>query len=598
MPNISNVFYWDIQTNNKVAFKDIDSIKTKYLIKCKEKNDKLIVEPFDETESVFKETKAWLFIAEIKKYYTNINEFKIKFKKDKEWDWHTFVKKENEDIELVGEDEEINDEEIIKPKNDKKTFMDKLKGLVGLSGTEKTVGTDGLSNINEIPNSVETSDTKQKNDLSSEQKIPLMKIYDYNKDNVNTFLSNGNEYSKYGKKSFDEYASITEMSDEEIDMLEDEDAYNQKYDEENIGTIRRKGMGELYAIQNLIPNGKRKEHEEMYNTIMEKLKIIYNTGKKINDKKVFNNLIMETVKSNESLAELALIYGRFLYKWNKNEGDKDIKGSKRFHEAMTSYFPEILSPFVILYNDKLNNKEPIIELKKKLNKNINDSLLSDAYIGYPISKSQTLFDSVIYFKSNNTYKCIRISTKGGKNGLGAEASIVGLKSYFYKKSLIEPEFFYSYRKNFDAYEYRDCYTDIMKWFASQSENNAIALKIISLLMLSTKTKYNDIIDAIYNKIAPKNKKNNISISNKASYIQEYMNSHEEFQDCVLLALKYASYDFAQLNFVESNLNPEQDFHYDIYIQYPAIFKGKIAFKLINGTNIHKLKFHIVGDNMK
>ena len=57
---------------------------------------------------------------------------------------------------------------------------------------------------------------------------------------------------------------------------------------------------------------------------------------------------------------------------------------------------------------------------------------------------------------------------------------------------------------------------------------------------------------------------------KGLIIQDYMNSHQEFKDCVLSALKYASYDFAQVNYKESG-SDDSDFHYDIFCSISSNF---------------------------
>lgn len=654
MPNISNVFYWDIQTNNKVAFKDIDSIKTKYLIKCKEKNDKLIVEPFDETESVFKETKAWLLIAEIKKYYTNINEFKIKFKKDKDWDWHTFVKKENEDIELVGEDEEINDEEIIKPKNDKKTFMDKLKGLVGLSGTEKTVGTDGLSNIND-QNEKEFSldnfdeDDYNENDYNEDDLINGEKgkkikeedklLLDYFNKKLLKKIKDPDKIQKI-KEEITSYKNKEEVQQNILSYFEDmgeisEDDINKllnldKTSELELGSVSyNKGMGAFFKIQSIVTDGSLKTAKQMYEQIWNNLKTIYNNNKKessTKEQKVLKQkYIFETEEANPfNLAKLAVVYARFLKNWLSAQGSINVKDSGEFRNNMTSYFPEVLTPFTILWGENGNNiscidskgHEAINRIKEKVNQGFDNPSIS-----FPQSDYQPLFDSVLYFPSSDkTYKSIRLSTKGGKNGLGAQASIAGLLTYFYKINMLPQEIFTKRFWSLNASDYTNAYQDYMYVFAMKPENE-FALKILSAFMLSSSKQYHRIVNnlfdiinqnGVYNKEfeekmnllnnnSDKRRKIPAMLKTRATrvkglIIQDYINSHQEFKDCVLAALKYASFDFAQVNYKESG--SDGDFHYNIFVQYPAIFEGDIKFEFMQGLKFHKLKFHILGSNIE
>lgn len=581
MPNISNVFYWDIQTNSKVTFKNIDNIKTKYLIKCKEKNDKLIVEPFDETESIFKETKAWLFIAEIKKYYTNINEFKIKFKKDKEWDWHTFVKKENEDIELVGEDEDMEDNKELQSTEP----IEPIEPIEPNASDEENQKNKQDNSVQIPPtNNVETKGNEVQHKQTKNDKLIIKKIYHwantklkFDKNEYKNVINIKTDISTFNDKENDDYIK-NNMEDidkgyinAEIELDKARDSYGK--------IIHRQGMGDLLTAQSVIDN-KMRTAEETYNEICSNLDKLKNAPK---------------IKSNEYLLKMCDIYKKFM-EWIKNLDNTNINDSEEYRNAMTSYFPEIISPFVFLYEKNLkgNSQASIELLKKKIG--TNNLLGANPFISYPHSPTQMLFDSVLYFgnksdfNDNDVFKCLRISVKGGRNGLGAKASISGLKSYFYDKdNLSLPENFFTSKRFFDASLYANYYRPYIKKFAM--EESDMVIKILSLLMLSRASEYKQIIE-IFCEILKIEYKNTTEMFNK---FQNYLNNNKQFENCVLVALQYASYDFAQLNCKEVPENG--DFHYDFTIQYPAIFKGNIHFELITGNKPHKLTFHIVGENL-
>lgn len=419
------------------------------------------------------------------------------------------------------------------------------------------------------------------------------------------------------------------------------DKINYEFSDENNETefgiyTTKNGMGDLLMIQNVVTSEEPKSPENMFNYLKKQLKkisdnfsipkinesidIINEKNQQIIKKEKKNNELKKRQKKDPSyFHDLPLIYIKFINRWMKGQGNKAVEGSGRFYNAMTSYFPEFITPFVPLYaSQNLNcigneeSKRAINLLKTKIlgssDTRLDSELIKKATISYPLGKTNPLYDSVLIFPSTK-YKsrCILLSTKGGRTGLGAMASAGGLKSFLYNSDGVIPQKIFSDCKNkhFDASLYSNAYLPYIIEFANQSPNNAFALKVLSSFILSSSDYYQEIIDSICN-VVTKNKKNKRIISipktkrERAEFVETWLNSDESIQKCVLSALTYGSYGFAQINSKQISVSGE-DFIYEYTIQYPAIFTGHIDFSFIKGyeknkTPIYKkLQFHIIGN---
>ena len=140
MSKFGNIFYWDLKNNERISLSELDDIKTNRIVRCRIKEDRINIEPLDETDSNFNENKVWKILDVIKDDYKKVVEFLVKFKESNDWSWHRFYKKLNGDIEMVfqEEDEDIsseNDNEI--PLGEPKDEENKEKegqGVVGIIG--------------------------------------------------------------------------------------------------------------------------------------------------------------------------------------------------------------------------------------------------------------------------------------------------------------------------------------------------------------------------------------------------------------------------------------------------------------------------------
>lgn len=649
MSKFGNIFYWDLKNNERISLSELDDIKTNRIVRCRIKEDRINIEPLDETDSNFNENKVWKILDVIKDDYKKVVEFLVKFKESNDWSWHRFYKKSNGDIEIVFQEEggdvsSENGNEI--PLGEPKDEENKEKEGQGVG---EIIGNNIPSENDEINFddfiSSEESEEKSTEEFGKENKQSHFEKINENfitylntqlpkkiKDpktieKIKKDVSKANNIEELQNIILSYFEDMGDISGEDINKLLNLDSSSKL---EFGQSSYSKGMGAFFKIQSIVNDGSLKDTNSMYNQIWNNLKSIYKKNKILCSPKEQKELKKNYMFENENptkpidLAKLSVIYGKFLKNWKEGNGNQDVPNSKYFRNNMTSYFPEVLTPFTILWGENSDNSqcidkkghEAIKMLKKKVGDGFNNSSIS-----FPQSDYQALFDSVLYFSSSdNSHKCIRLSTKGGKNGLGAQASIFGLTTYFYKKEKLPQDIFTKRYFSLDASKYTDCYQDYMYAFAMKPENE-LALKILSAFMLASSNQYHNIIDNIFEVIKDKNIekefKDKLKFYNdstdkrrrkpamqktlenriKGLIIQDYMNSHQEFKDCVLSALKYASYDFAQVNYKESG-SDDSDFHYDIFVQYPAIFEGDINFELMQGLKYHKLKFHILGKNVE
>lgn len=662
MTNISNIFYWNLKSNEKIALSKLNDIKTSDLIRCKIKNDRIYIAPFDETDSKFNENDAWKIIDKISEKYKTIKEFVIKYKSDKKWIWQNFYKKNNGNIEMAIKEEDVsadfnksndnekNDGQDVDPNKTNDIEKTNGQGVGGYISAETSTISNGenLENFETIINNLKFDDTNEKyeDDYISVETSKFEKI----DEKILTFFITQlpkkiNDESKIKKikeeiskaKNIEDLQNIILSTFEDMGDISKDDINNLLNLDSNSklesGQVSySKGMGAFFKIQSIVNNGSLKDTNSMYKHIWDNLERIYNSNKEncspSEQKELEKNYKFlkegENPIKTSDLAKLSVIYARFLKNWKEGAGNQDAPNSRYFRNNMTSYFPEVLTPFTILWGEKKGNSQCIDEKGKeaieKLKKKVGDGFKYSS-ISFPQSDYQPLFDSVLYFKSpDDSYKCIRLSTKGGKNGLGTQASVSGLLTYFYKKEKLPQDIFSKKYFSLDASKYTNCYQDYMYVFAMKPENE-LALKILSAFMLAQSNQYHTIVDNIFEIIKDKNIE--ASFNEKLEFytttkdkrlkkpamlktlmnrikgliVQDYINNHQEFKDCVLAALKYASYDFAQVNYKETG-SDDSDFHYDIFVQYPAIFEGDIKFELMQGLNFHKLKFHILGKNME
>jgi len=537
------------------------------------------------------EKDALQLVQSISKKYPKINTFTIENPKNINNPFKFYKDKNGNIISSIIDKKELNIKEIEKQSKNKQ---------------EK--------NINHTS---ELNDQIEEDKNIDFDKIRKREVDDYTEGNLSNFISDNEiKLTLNGEpikiKTINPLLSEDQVSlfiSDKLDSINYE--YNKENDDSEFGEYSYKpSMGFMLMLQNVISSEEPQTADNMYLTLRRKLSKI---AREMTDKKAKKlDKQLQGSFGFDYYKKMPLIYKKFIEQWVAGEGNIPVKGSGEFYSAMTSYFPEFISPFVPLYSSKnedcITNMEPINLLKSKIlgsSKNPDAILRKQAFISYPLGKSNPLYDSVLMFKSGKKYQCILLSTKGGMTGKGAMASAGGLKSFIYNSDAAIPQIIFTDCKNkhFDASLYTNAYLPYMVNFANESPYNKFALKVLSAFILSSSDYYQEIVDSIYNVIFVEKKRisRNTSKYEKAKKVETFLNSDESIQKCVLAALTYGSYGFAQINSKQKPNNGE-DFTYTYSIQYPAIFTGHIDFSFIKGQDENnnpkykKLQFHIMGND--
>ena len=527
--------------------------------------------------------------------------------------------------ELSKEFPKIQNFTVENPKYKNKPFMfnkNNYGQIIPIHPEDKKINSKNLNKISSI-NQEKNKDLALKinaeidNDDANEYEKTRKREYDqFVKNNLSNFIKDDIKLEINGEpekiKTIDPLLSEDQMKSFITDKLDSiEYDYNKEEDKSKFGQFTYKpSMGFILMVQNVISSEEPKLAQDMYVSLIKKLTKI---SKEINKTDAKN---LEKGKGLNYYKNMPTIYKDFLQQWANGDGAKPVKNSGDYYHAMTSYFPEFISPFIPLYSSKnpscIMNKKPIDLLKSKIlgsDKNPDAILRKEAYISYPLGTSNPLYDSVLMFKSGkNKYQCVLLSTKGGLSGEGASASAAGLKGFIYNSDASIPQKIFTDCKNthFDASLYTRAYLPYMVEFANQDPYNKFALKVLSAFILSSSEYYQEIVDSIYEIIFQKKKgvKRETSKLMKAKKVQNFLNGDEAVQKCVLAALTYGSYGFAQINSKQFQTGKNGDFYYKYDIQYPAIFSGHIDFSFIKGKTekgdpiYKKLQFHIMGDKIK
>lgn len=210
-------------------------------------------------------------------------------------------------------------------------------------------------------------------------------------------------------------------------------------------------------------------------------------------------------------------------------------------------------------------------------------------ISYPLERNRMLYDSIILIPHGNKYRRINISTKGGKDGQGAAASLAGVFQYLlnsqYQTEDVDDmknygKYVYSYKdtaadidKKLDAFI--DKYCSDMKKIDNFYETYKMYIKVLILFGTTSSKSHESICEDVFH-VNPK------------TFVKN-MNAKGIMSKCIMNLLDRQKYDFAQVN-AKPHLFGET-FSYDYYVQYPAKFSGSANLEYSTAGGI---KFHIVG----
>ena len=281
--------------------------------------------------------------------------------------------------------------------------------------------------------------------------------------------------------------------------------------------------------------------------------------------------------------------------------DKNTPGyAKEVVKLLDDKPTEIISPIVVL---KLNNS--IFPNDGGTTKNtlldvfgVKEEAFHNGLISYPAA-SEELVDSYCAIKNNTKkYSILGVSTKGGYDGRGAQASTISLFRMVYKDpqsipSRLSSKFNLNINYNDEQKLLASVY-ELLSDFGKNLYNKGIknspakdcqvALTMLTIFGGSMVKEHIGIIDKL--------KENNIfGLNDTITSLSEfchYINDNYKITDCIMNILDSQKYKFAQLNCKPKLTN--NVFGFDYKIQYPAHFEGTVTFEP-RGKGIG---FHILG----
>lgn len=264
---------------------------------------------------------------------------------------------------------------------------------------------------------------------------------------------------------------------------------------------------------------------------------------------------------------------------------------------------EIISPIAVLKMDniKWSSDENGISAKDEIQKIFGDkTAFENGLIAFPNTSNAPLIDSYAMITFNNQSKQLGISTKGGLNGKGANASLSSLFRFLIADDSGYKMNKFSYNKNFTKGILDECKSNgniqdyletniVPKLTRVGNEYWETNKDLLTLLLLfgGNPLKYHQTIInyAVANGIGEL-KFNSTDIKEFAAEA-----SSQGLTDLVMDLLDKQKYKFCQINTVPTLTKDK--FDYKISVQYPAKFSGTVTF--VKAANENGLRFHISGD---
>lgn len=513
--------------------------------------------------------------------------------------------------------------------------------------TEKQIIKANNNYIKQTGKNIPQSNSKE-NNLKVEPKKIKSKSEETNKEQIKNFLSSNSilkKLSKEDEKEVIKFITSEKKNKRELYLYSDDELKQQTIDESNsdfdedkkdeeyikFGKIRKKsGMGNTIIFpQAVIPNASILSTKDMFQRIQNNY-----------------NKIKDTKLKNDEVGKLSCdIQKMILTNIVNNKIKENVKSSKYFSNDLSVYFPELITPFALIYNNQpgINFIEGAYEkLCDTLGIKGND-LTKLSYISYPTNTHNPLSDSSVFIKKGNSYYKIALSTKAGREGIGADASIAGLTPYLfdYNSKTINRDIFSGSRTSFDFSNYTQFLSIKSKELIYNGYHDEIV--ILGIFSLLSSNQYEEFVDYLlekwYDKRSLNKYLNSLSGKNQQSqkkYLlaEKYMNEEMHFKDVIISLLNYGAYDFAQVNvkqvpgsgisesknnFIYNRMLLEyrkkdidlllnnklygshgdggqyikEDWHYEIDFKYPAVFKGDVKLTFAaSGGKPKRLKFHI------
>lgn len=275
-------------------------------------------------------------------------------------------------------------------------------------------------------------------------------------------------------------------------------------------------------------------------------------------------------------------------------------------KLLSVYPPELLSPIVFLSMDNSIKwgKEGNKTSKEILNYIFgDDNVFKNGLISYDDSISGELIDSEVAINSENGYKKIGISTKGGLNGQGAQASLISVFRLLFDKETRE------YNPKKDTYKTRGhifsndiktiirsddvegniesfIRTNCSKYGIEMFEKAKTEVSIILLFGGLTPVVHETLIKIIEQRGKLFDMKLELDgIHNIVTEFCNFVNQNFNVTNIIMEILNKQKYDFAQINALP--VMSGSSFNYEWSVQYPAHFDGNVKLeKRANGVGFH------------
>ena len=258
---------------------------------------------------------------------------------------------------------------------------------------------------------------------------------------------------------------------------------------------------------------------------------------------------------------------------------------------------EIFSPMILATMDKsiVWGHDGDMTSKEILNKIFGENNIKNSLISYP-KAGEMFFDSKLAVPQNNDYRMIKVSTKGGVDGVGAHASMLSLYNMLFDTTG---------HKRYDLSEFIETLVKESRLTNVQSVKdfvNKIKLTLSPYTLALVKDFpaetailiiFGGTSDSNHEKIFNTLKVNgffglDFSQCNKISSYIKVINSSLHITDAVMRLLNYQKYEIAQVN-CQPHIEGDK-FWYTYAIQYPAHFNGSVDIE----RNAHGgLSFHIL-----
>lgn len=271
---------------------------------------------------------------------------------------------------------------------------------------------------------------------------------------------------------------------------------------------------------------------------------------------------------------------------------------------------EILSPMALL----MGNVQWSGETHKSINDIFgNDTALKNGLIQYPQARNYHLIDSMAVIQSDKDgkFRKLGVSTKGGLNGQGMQASLTSVI-----QMLINPEI------KFNGWGYNDELKQVFMIdkkekssfnFTSNKKNelettienfvekyftpfgkelfneNKLGVSLIILFGICSKNVHTKILELLGNIGVLFDSQ--IIKTNDVKEVLDYINEKKLVNNTVMKTLDSWKYKFAQVNCIPNSTG--NTIQYTYAIQYPAHFEGTVELKF--SADGETVRFHIVGN---